>query len=116
MAVLPDIWYRSPRPVQWLISRVADVVCAQLDSLTTKPTVYIRQMVGEIIGLTEVVDLQKLLGEPELPRAFQQNMPDFPPDDWKDIFSLSRMTKHDLEQALKRHPEMTHLRRARQQR
>lgn len=109
------LWHRSPRPIQWLLSRVADVVCQELDRYTSKQTINTLQIAGEVIGLTEMLDILKVLDEPDLPREIRQSILDFTAREWREVLSMAGMTETTIELCLRQNPEFNHLRRTVQQ-
>jgi hypothetical protein len=106
-----DLWSKSPRPVKWLLSEVANVLCSRLDSITSHPTALTCLRFGDIIALCDKVDLGALLNERDLPDDLQALVSEYSRDDWHEMLSLASSPRADIERALRANPHLGHLRR-----
>jgi hypothetical protein len=120
MQVVPDIlwqnqlyelWDRSPRPVKWLLSEIANVLCSRLDGITSHPTALTRLRIADIIALCDKVDIGALLNERNLPDDLQALISEYPRDGWRDILGAASSPRVEIERALKANPHLEHLRR-----
>jgi hypothetical protein len=106
-----DLWSSSPRPVKWLLSEVANVVCSRLDSITSHPTTLARLRAADIVGLCDKVDIGLLLNESDLPSDLQELVSEYPREHWKDLLSIAGLVREDIERDLRANPRLDYLRR-----
>jgi hypothetical protein len=106
-----NLWRRSPRAAKWLLSEVANVLCARLDPITPHATASTRQRLGEVIALGETLNISALLDEPDLPPELAGLAETYSHEDWRDILALAGMARSDVERGLQCNSQLEHLRR-----
>jgi hypothetical protein len=107
---MADLWDRSPRPVKWLLSEVADILCSRLDYLCSHPTALTYLRIADIIALCDKVDIGALLNEQDLPDNLR-TLIEYDREYWHEIVVLVSSPRAEIERALQANPHLEHLRR-----
>jgi hypothetical protein len=92
-----------------LVREVCYWICDHLDGKTGRPTTRTKLTAGDATAIIELVDIERVLAEPELPEPLAEVMELLSPADWKEVATMANFTRTIIGRNLE-DPRWSHLR------
>ncbi len=110
-ALFGALWRRSPRRAHGLLSRMAYYICEALCGFTSQNVSCTLLASGEAIAAIQMLDIEAVLAEPELPAQLKEALPPFTATEWKEVLAIARSNRGFIAMDLDK-PRWSHLTKA----